>query len=195
MTLSQREIKGVVVGNGAVGKTCLLMSFTKKVFPGPGEYIPTLLDNTFVNMIVDGSAVKVDLWDFAGQEFFDPYYPKQYPGTNVFLLCFSVVDPSSFECVSSKWAPELKQHVPAARLVLVGTKIDLRENDATVSKLKEKGMKPITPEQGRSLAAVIGATRFLECSALTQTGITTVFEEAVRAVLVAPQQHRCCLLL
>jgi GTPase SAR1 family protein len=43
-----------------------------------------------------------------------------YPETDVFLLCFSVISPSSFDNIKSKWFPEISHHCPDAKTLLVG---------------------------------------------------------------------------
>lgn len=183
-----QAIKCVVVGDGAVGKTCLLISYTTNAFPG--EYIPTVFDNYSATVMVDQKTISLGLWDTAGQEDYDRLRPLSYPQTDVFLICFSLVSPPSFENVKTKWHPEISHHAPQTSILLVGTKLDLREDPNTIEKLKERRMAPIQYTQGAGMARDLGFVKYLECSALTQKGLKTVFDEAIRAVLNPPQRDK-----
>jgi len=177
-----QDVKIMVVGDGSVGKTCMLISYTTNSFPG--EYVPTVFDNYTANAIVDGVPINLGLWDTAGSEEYNTLRPLSYPGTDVFIICFSLCSPSSFENVKSKWYPEVQQFNPKTPFILVGSKLDLRDNPETIESLKENNLEPITHEQGEALAKELGASKYLECSALSQKNLPNVFEEAVKAVFL-----------
>uniref|UniRef100_A0A2K5DUD8 Cell division control protein 42 homolog n=1 Tax=Aotus nancymaae TaxID=37293 RepID=A0A2K5DUD8_AOTNA len=175
-----------VVGDGAVGKTCLLISYTTNKFPS--EYVLTVFDNYAVTVMIGGEPYTPGLFDTAGQEDYDRLQP---------LICFSVVSPSSFENVKEKWVPEITHHCPKTPFLLVGTQIDLRDDPSTIEKLAKNKQKPITPETAEKLAHDLKAVKYVECSALTQKGLKNVFDEEILAALEPPEpkKGRRCVLL
>lgn len=183
-----KSIKSVVVGDGAVGKTCLLISFTTNAFPD--DYIPTVFDNYSASMIVESMHINLQLWDTAGQEDYKKLRPLSYPQTDVFIICFSLVNPASLENVKNMWIPEIRERCPTTPFILVGLKSDLRDDfSKTADDLRSKGMAPIPRSQGEEMAKEIKACRYLECSAFKQTNIKEIFEAAVLTAIHPPTNN------
>ncbi|XP_017880329.1 ras-like GTP-binding protein Rho1 isoform X1 [Ceratina calcarata] len=173
--------KLVIVGDGACGKTCLLIVFSKDQFPE--VYVPTVFENYVADIEVDGKQVELALWDTAGQEDYDRLRPLSYPDTDVILMCFSIDSPDSLENIPEKWTPEVKHFCPNVPIILVGNKKDLRNDPNTIKELSKMKQEPVKPEEGRAMAEKINAFAYLECSAKSKEGIREVFETATRAAL------------
>jgi len=197
-----QNIKTVIVGDGAVGKTCLLVSYTTNAFPH--DYIPTVFDNYSANVMVDGQPISLSLWDTAGQQDYDRLRPLSYPQTDVFIIAFSIMSPISFQNVKNKWFPEIKHHAPDSPYLLIGTKCDLRNDRSVIKQLSLKGMEIVKQAEAKILAEEIGAARYLECSALTQEGLKEVFDGSIRVAMKNISLKRsqngqhgkdCCVLL
>ncbi|WVZ99221.1 hypothetical protein U9M48_044550 [Paspalum notatum var. saurae] len=191
-------IKCVTVGDGAVGKTCMLICYTSNKFPT--DYIPTVFDNFSANVSVDGNIVNLGLWDTAGQEDYSRLRPLSYRGADVFVLAFSLISRASYENVLKKWMPELRRFAPNVPVVLVGTKLapianhgiwlacpDLRDHRAYLA--DHPGASTITTAQGEELRKQIGAAAYIECSSKTQQNVKAVFDTAIKVVLQPPRRR------
>lgn len=180
-------LRCVVVGDGAVGKTSMLISFSKGDFPD--EYVPTILDQYAATIHVGGTPYLLELVDTAGQEDYDRLRPLSYNKADVFLVCFSVVVPSSFTNIKENWIPELKEHAAHVPFIVVGTQSDLRDDTRILQELHKRKLKPISTESAQKKAAKLGAAGYKECSAVTMNGIKEVFDEAINTVLFPSEEH------
>jgi len=213
MLFATRKLKCVLVGDDAVGKTCMLRTYTD------GAYAPNVIsDSICMETFVDGQPVLLDLWDTARSD--NPERPRSYPDTSVFLLVYSIVSPRSFDSVKMKWWPELQRTHPGVPVILVGNKSDLRTDQITHGNKSELrtdqithgnksdlrtdqithgnksdlrtdqitqtagGNSVITQADAQERGKEIGAVKVMECSASTGEGLKNVFVEAVRACRV-----------
>ena len=211
-------LKCVVVGDGAVGKTSMLLCYTTNTFPT--DHMPTIFDNYSKNVTMnDGRVVNLGLWDTAGQDEYADFRPLSYAAADCFVVAFSLIDRKSFRNVEHKWLQELRSKAPKTPIVLVGTKLDLRQeggrrdNDYGGSNKRGTGSfgrsssggysggddesEPISEMEGQALARRIKAVSYVECSSLVQTNLSLVFDEVIEAhvnpaVVKVEEQKSCC---
>ena len=79
---------------------------------------------------------------------------------------------------TEQWYPEVLHFCPTTPIILCGLKSDLRHKKTCIDLLKTQGLTPVTPEQGRAVAAKMGAV-YMECSAKERIGIEEIFDQAI----------------
>lgn len=171
-------VKVVTVGDGAVGKTSMLVSAVTGNFPR--EYIPTVFDNHEMDRIVDGHPEHLILYDTAGQEEYESLRLLSYTDTHVFLLVFSVESTSSFENIETKWLKEVREHRPNSPFIVIGAKCDLREDDGVIAEVASLGRPMRSKEEYERKAMEWGASKYFECSASRMVNLDLILDEAVR---------------
>jgi Ras-related C3 botulinum toxin substrate 1 len=133
--------------------------------------------------------VELDLWDTNGSDDYLFYHlrPLSYPQADIFIASFSLVDPSSYERIRTKWVPEIRAHNPKTPIVLNGTKLDLRDDPEVLQNLKAIGLDPINSVMGEELKEKIGALSYHETSSKTQVGINELF---IKVATIAARNFR-----
>ncbi|XP_050296224.1 cdc42 homolog [Anthonomus grandis grandis] len=175
----KKRIKCVIVGDKQVGKTALAVSYSNDSFPS--EYVPTAYDNYNVDVQVDGKPIRLEICDTAGEDDLGgPLRRLCYPGADVFMLCFSVVRPSSFKSACERWADELTRlGVP---VVLVGCQADLVNDFDALTRLRRQQQTTVPLMNARDLARRLNAT-YVETSAKTCNHLKEAFDEAIICAL------------
>ncbi|AAS51483.1 ACR257Cp [Eremothecium gossypii ATCC 10895] len=168
------RIKIVVVGDGATGKTSLLMSYTQGQFPE--DYVPTIFENYVTNIEGPrGKVIELALWDTAGQEEYSRLRPLSYGDVDIVMVCYAADNRTSLTNAEELWFPEVRHFCPHAPMMLVGLKSDLYSLDA-LDRL-------VDPTDAELVARKMGAFVHLQCSAKTRQCLEDVFNTAIHTAL------------
>ncbi|KAK6104557.1 Ras family protein [Brugia pahangi] len=168
------NFKIVLLGEGAVGKTSLMLRYVENKFSP--QHVSTL-QASFLSkkLCVDGQTVVLNIWDTAGQEKFHALGPIYYRDSHGALLIYDVTDSHSFEKVKM-WVKELKRMLgDDVYLMIIGNKMDLERN------------RNVNTDEAIGYAKSIGA-KYFETSAKDNIGVTQVFDYLVKG-LVERAQH------
>eukprot|EP00475_Leptophrys_vorax_P009736 TRINITY_DN16449_c0_g1_i1.p1 TRINITY_DN16449_c0_g1~~TRINITY_DN16449_c0_g1_i1.p1 ORF type:complete len:213 (-),score=33.60 TRINITY_DN16449_c0_g1_i1:86-724(-) len=191
----QEPIKAVVVGDAGVGKTCLLITLVRGLFPHDIGY-PRIFDNQITLFQPPlGEQVRLWLWNTNAQD--ESSRPQRYAQTDVFIVCYSVSSPDSFFNVRKRWIPEICQYAEGTPFVLVGLKTDLRESEEGQI-IKSPELQFVTHEEGLEMGKEIGAGDTLECAACDEIGIWELFISVSRIGMkttpIKSGYSTCCLI-
>lgn len=165
---SKYVFKVILIGDGGVGKTSLLLRFTENKFTS--DYKKTLgTDFAIKRVMVGDSEVKLQIWDLGGQELFRDLRKAFYPGAKAALIVYDITNRSSFENVRG-WYYDLQTTLASIPIVLVGNKIDLP--------------RVVTYQEAKDLSEEL-AVQYIETSAKLDKNVEAAFikiaEEAVSA--------------
>jgi len=191
-------MKIVIMGNGGVGKSALVIRFTTDTFVN--DYDPTLEDNYRKDVQVDNKEASLDILDTAGQEEFQSLHERWINPAGGFLLMYSITDRVTFEAI--KRFKEKIERVktanneiadepsPPPAIILVGNKCDLDDQ------------RQVLETAGQELANSWDKAPFFETSAKDNTNVTECFDEVVRKmrelaanVTGKREKKRFCLIL
>ena len=175
-------VRTIWIGDPESGKTSLLTSYTKNVFPQ--QYVPSLNENYTVqlnNFLYGGkerhinlniSTVTVDSTAMNGEEY--------EPQSDVVVIVCAIDSPESFKTAEKDLIPKAKTQLPGKPVIIVGTKTDLRKDEGTIQRLAAKNEHPVTLKEGMKLAKRAGIQNYVECSAKELGSVKAVFEEVLK---------------
>ncbi len=166
-----RTLKIVVGGEGNVGKTSLIRRYAKAKF-SEARNITLGIDITTQEYTVGEQPLKLALWDIEGQAGNRPNF---YLGAQAALLVFDVTEPRSLEALTA-WVERVKRYAPDTPFLIAGNKIDLTPTVPT--------------EWGETFAQYVGADRFVQLSAKTDTNVTPTFARLAELALERARENR-----
>jgi len=120
-----KSIKMVLIGDTAVGKSCLITNYLHNKFSD--VYEPTVLDVYRGVKTVRKEQVQLEIHDTSGDDNLGTNRKVVYKNADLFLLCCSVLDKSIENC--DKWKAEVREVEEDAPIFLISTKKDIRDDN------------------------------------------------------------------
>ncbi|CAK82225.1 unnamed protein product (macronuclear) [Paramecium tetraurelia] len=161
--------KFIIVGDGSVGKSCILLRYTEKQFRDEHD---TTIGVEFGSQIFvkNEKTIKIQIWDTAGQDSFKSITRSYYKGSIGVFLVFDITSEESFHNVL-KWYNEVNdQAAQNCQIVLVGNKVDLESH------------RKISTVQAKAFADQY-KMQYIETSAKTNYNIDQLFENTAMDIV------------
>jgi len=169
------SFKIIIVGDSAVGKSCLSIKATRNYFED--FYSPTVgFEFLTFNVKVEDKTVKLQIWDTCGQEVYRSLISSFYRSASLAIMVYSIENEDSFTNME-KWLNDIKtQSNPDVRIFLIGNKADLEEK------------RKVTKEAGEKFRNDHDISFFTETSAKTGLNVQNVFMEAAKDLYIQHEE-------
>ena len=156
--------KVLLLGDSTVGKTCVLLKYTDKIFQETHMMTIGLDYRLKVMQLQSGKEIKLQIWDTAGQDRFRSITKNYYKGSHGIILIYDVTSLKTFENVKS-WVSQIHEEISDKVVIyLVANKIDMDD------------LRKVTKEEGKKLAEELDVP-FVETSAKTGENIDYIFSD------------------
>jgi len=160
--------KYIIVGDTAVGKSCLLLQFTDKRFQ-PVHDLTIGVEFGSRTLTIDDNQVKLQIWDTAGQEKFRSITRSYYRGAAGALLVYDITRHETFEHLTT-WLEDCRKYSNSNIVImLIGNKCDLENK------------RQVTKEEGEAFAKE-HSLLFLETSAKTAQNVEAAFINTAKTI-------------
>ena len=174
MSKPQFIFKVPVAGDGAVGKTSLIVRYTQGTFTD--TYKMTIGTSFAVKTVDLGHVmVKLQIWDLAGQPHFGGVRPLFYQGSTGVIYVFSVIDRASFDHLAG-WLEEARKNAGNVPGILIGNKTDLPDQ------------RVVSREEAEAFAAQMGL-RYIETSAKMDENVGDAFRQVAVTIMQTKPEY------
>jgi len=158
--------KVVLVGESAVGKTCIISRFISGAFD---SNVSSTNGASYASKNVQydklGKNLLLDVWDTAGQEKYRALTKFFYKDAKVAILVYDITRYDTFKSIKEFWYEQVKENGPKNIVIgIAGNKCDLYEKEE------------VNENEAREFAASIGAI-FALTSAQNNSGINELFRD------------------
>eukprot|EP01084_Bolivina_argentea_P015038 28127_1 len=173
-------IKCILLGDSDVGKSCILLRYVDNVFK-ESRIFTVGIDYRLKTIELGDYMIKYQIWDTAGQEKYRTIISAYYRGIDAALLCYDITNRESFDNVRNWIESVVDQSPENVFMMLVGTKLDLVNND-----IKER---VVEREEGEELAQEYNI-KFCEASSKSGHGINSLFLTTASYVVLNKKKEK-----
>lgn len=173
-----KNLKVVVVGDEIAKKTELL---TRYVISDNTNEFSSVTGNLNKQIVVDDQTINLQLWDTSGSQDYKKLRHLSYPQTDIFIIVFALISPTSLENVETIWVPEIREDCPGTPYILVGTCMNARNDfDKHKEEYESEGWEAVPSSKGEEMRTTILANDYIECDSNSKASVERVFLKAAK---------------